>query len=168
MLRVLLFGSLLAFGAALAAQTPAASGPLAPLADWAGGQWVAAIALPDGSKLRLIRSYEWSFGGRLLVGRSFGERDGKRTQTRETHYFWNADAGRIEFTDHIDQGGFGAGSLEPRDGRLFMEAKVVGNPQHPSWRAWMDVDAQSQKIRVEALRDGKWVEYGSFDYRRER
>jgi hypothetical protein len=121
-------------GMPLAAQTPPTVAPLAPLAHWVG-EWVGSFEIGSGRKMTLIRSYEWSFDKRLLIGRSFAEVNGRRVQSRETVYFWNADSARIEFTDFIDQGGFGAGSLEPRDGKLYMEAKVIGNPQHPSWRA---------------------------------
>lgn len=146
---------------------PAAANPLAPLDAWVGGRWVGEFDAGDGRKFRLIRTYEWSFDRRLLVGRSFGEVAGKTTQSRETVYFWNPEAQRIEFSDFIDKGGFGAGFIERRDGRLYMEAKVVGNPAHPSWRAWVDESADTQVIRVEALRDGRWTDFGTYPYSRE-
>jgi hypothetical protein len=151
----------------LAAGAFAQADPLAPLADWVGGRWVAEVDA-GGRKLKIVRTYEWSFDKRLLVGRSFGERDGQPVQTRETVFFWNPEAKRIEFTDFIDNGGFGAGSVEPRDGELYMDVTVHGNPKHPSWRAWLRAGADTQVIRVEALREGKWVDFGTYPYRRER
>lgn len=152
----------LASAAALAQAAPAE--PLAPLAHWVGGQWVGSFEIGSGRRMTLIRTYEWSFGKRLLIGRSFGEIDGKRVQSRETVYYWNAEAKRIAFTDFIDQGGFGVGHIEPRDGQLYMEATVVGNPAHPSWRSWIRENGAQQLIRVEALRDGQWVDFGSYPY----
>lgn len=164
--RLLLAPLLLGFAAAAGADP--ATDPLAPLAHWVGGRWVAEVDLGNGRRMKLVRSYAWSFDRRLLIGRSFGERDGKSMQTRETVYFWNADSRRIEFTDFIDEGGFGSGHVERRDGQLLLEAKIVGNSKHPSWRAWMREGEDTQALRVEALRDGQWVDYGTFPYRRER
>lgn len=144
----------------------AADDPLAPLSSWAGGRWVGEFG-PEGRKLKLIRTYEWSFDKRLLIGRSFGETDGKTVQSRETVYYWNSDTKRIEFTDFIDKGGFGAGFITRRDGRIYMEAQVIGNPAHPSWRAWIDETPNTQTIRVEALKDGKWSDFGTYPYKRE-
>lgn len=138
--------------------------PPAPLAHWVGGEWVGSLQIGSGKKMTLIRTYEWSFDKRLIIGRSFGEVDGKRRQSRETLYYWNADTKRIAFTDFIDQGGFGAGTLEPRDGKLYMEATVVGNAQHPSWRAWITETGQQQVIHVEAMKNGQWVDFGSYPY----
>jgi hypothetical protein len=145
----------------------AAENPLAPLASWVGGRWVGEFDAGNGRKFKLIRTYEWSFDKRLLIGRSFGEAGGKTVQSRETIYYWNPDTKRIEFMDFIDKGGFGDAFIERRDGRLYMEAKVVGNPSHPSWRAWMDETADSQVIRVEALKDGQWSDFGTYPYKRE-
>lgn len=150
--------------AAPPAVKPAAQ--LAPLAHWVGGRWVGSFEA-GGRKITLIRIYEWSFDGRLLLGKSFGERDGKLVQSRETVYFWNADTKRIEFTDFIDAGGgFGQGWIDQRDGQIYMDVKVVGNPTHPSWRAWIKEAPDSQVIKVEALRDGKWVDFGTYPYQR--
>lgn len=153
---------------AVRAQSSAApTDPLALLSSWVGGQWVGEVG-PEGRKLRLIRIYAWSFDRRLLIGRSYAEADGKRVQTRETIFFWNPATARIEFTDFLDQGGgFGAGFIEHRDGRIAMEARIVGNPAHPSWRAWLEEMPNTQVIRVEALKDGKWADFGTFAYRRE-
>lgn len=141
---------------------------LAPLAHWVGGKWVGTLEA-GGRKFTLTRTYEWSFDGRLLIGKSFGEREGKVFQTRETVYFWNGETRRIEFTDFIDAGGgFGQGWLEPREGQVYMDAKVVGNAGHPSWRAWMREGPDTQVIKVEALRDGRWVDFGTFPYARQR
>jgi hypothetical protein len=131
------------------------------------GGWVGEFDAGNGRKFKLIRTYEWSFDRRLLIGRSFGEVAGKTNQSRETVYFWNPETQRIEFSDFIDKGGFGAGFIERRDGRLYMEARVVGNPAHPSWRAWIDESADTQLIRVEALREGKWTDFGTYPYKRE-
>ncbi len=46
--------------------------PFAPLAHWVGGQWVTTFKTPKGEEVRTIRSYEWSFDRRVLIGRSFG------------------------------------------------------------------------------------------------
>lgn len=146
---------------------PATENPLAPLAAWVGGRWVGEFDAGDGRKFKLIRAYEWSFDKRLLIGRSFGEFGGKTVQSRETIYYWNPETKRIEFMDFIDKGGFGDAFIERRDGRLYMEAKVVGSPAHPSWRAWMDETADSQVIRVEALKDGRWSDSGTYPYKRE-
>jgi hypothetical protein len=148
---------------AAAAVTP--SPALAPLAHWAGGRWVGTFET-GGKRFTLTRSYAWSFDGRVLVGKSFGERDGKQVQSRETVYYWNPETHRIELTDYIDTGGYGLGWLEPRDGQIYMDVKIVGNPSHPAWRAWIKDDKETQVIRVEALRDGKWVDFGTYPYRR--
>lgn len=141
--------------------------PLAPLAHWVGGEWVGHFDAGNGRRFTTIRRYEWAFDGRLLIGRSYGERDGKRVQTRETIYHWNPESKRIEFEDHIDGGGHGAGFVEPRDGALYMEARIVGNPKHPAWRAVVQDDgADAQTIKVQALRDGAWGDFGSYPYRR--
>jgi hypothetical protein len=142
--------------------------PLAPIAHWVGGQWVGLLQSPSGKSVTLIRTYEWSFDKRLVIGRSFGEVDGQRRQSRETVYAWNPDTKRIEFTDFIDNGGWGAGFVEPRDGKLYMEARVVGNPGHPSWRAWIEENGDKQVIRVEAQKDGQWVPFGTFPYEHRR
>lgn len=165
----LLFALLMVAEAPAEAQTAqaAAENPLVPLAAWVGGRWVGEFDAGNGRKFKLIRAYEWSFDKRLLIGRSFGESGGKTVQSRETVYFWNPEKNRIEFTDFIDKGGFGAGFIERRDGRIYMEAQVVGNPAHPSWRAWIDETADTQVIRVEALKDGKWSDFGTYPYKRE-
>jgi len=158
--------------AASAAQAQAVAqapeNPLTLLASWVGGRWVGEFDAGDGRKFKAIRAYQWSFDQRLLIGRSFGEFGGKSVQTRETVFFWNPATKRIEFTDFIDQGGFGAGFLERRDGRIYMEAEVVGNAAHPSWRAWMDEAPDSQVLRVEAVKDGKWSSFGTYPYQREK
>jgi hypothetical protein len=151
--------------AAPAVQAVAPAPALAPLAQWVGGRWIGTFE-SGGRKFTLTRTYDWSFDGRTLVGRSYGERDGKLTQSRETVYFWNAETRRIEFLDFIDTGGYGLGWLERRDGEIYMDVKVVGNPSHPSWRAWIKDDKDTQVIRVEALRDGKWTPFGTYPYQR--
>ena len=165
---ILLVLSLFAALPAHAQSAPtAADNPLAPLASWVGGRWVGEFG-PDGRKFKLIRAYEWSFDKRLLIGRSFGEAGGKTVQSRETVYFWNPEKKRIEFTDFIDKGGFGAGFIERRDGKIYMETQVIGNPEHPSWRSSIDETADSQVIKVEALKDGKWADFGTYPYKREK
>lgn len=153
------------------AQAPPES-PLARLASWVGGDWVAQVDLPDGRKFKVVRRYEWGFEGRLLIGRSFGEVGGQRRQSRETIYFWNAAAQRVEFHDYLDKGGaHGTGRIDWRDGVLHMEADIVGAPAtggHPPWRATMQETPDQQVIHVEALADGRWSDYGRFTYRRER
>lgn len=152
---------------AVAAQAKPAP-QLAGLAHWVGGKWVGEFEA-GGRKFTVIRSYEWSFDGRLLIGKSFGVREGKPFQTRETVYFWNPETRRVEFTDYLDaEGGFGQGYLETRDGQIYMDVKIVGNPGHPSWRAWMKEDPDSQVIKVEAWRDGKWSDFGTYPYKRQR
>jgi hypothetical protein len=148
-----------------AVEAPPQVPQLATLAHWVGGRWVGTFEA-GGRKFTVTRTYDWSFDRRVLLGKSFGERDGKPYQTRETVYYWNADARRIEFIDFIDNGGYGLGWLEPRDGQLYMDVKVIGNAGHPSWRAWMKEDRNTRVIRVEALRDGKWVDFGTFPYQR--
>lgn len=147
--------------------SPAPENPLMVLASWVGGRWVGEFDAGNGNKFKAIRTYQWGFDQRLLIGRSFGEFGGKTVQTRETVFYWNPATQRIEFTDFIDKGGFGAGFLERRDGRIYMEAQVVGNPGHPSWRAWMDELPDSQVLKVEAQKDGKWADFGTYPYRRE-
>jgi hypothetical protein len=152
-----------------AAGTPVAVTPhpaLAPLAHWAGQRYVGTFQA-GGRTITLSRTYAWSFGGRVLVGRSFGERDGAPVQSRETVFYWNPESRRIEFIDFIDSGGYGLGWLEPRDGQIYMDVKIVGNPGHPAWRAWVRDDGDEQVIRVEALRDGAWGDFGRFAYRRQ-
>lgn len=150
------------------AQTaPPPANPLEALAHWVGGEWVGSFDAGNGKRFTLIRRYEWSFDRRLLVGRSFGESDGKRVQSRETLYFWNPETRRIEFTDHIDRGGFGSGFVELRPGEVYMDAKITGS-NHPAWRAWMKDGADEQVLRVEALRDGQWVPFGTYPYKRQR
>lgn len=139
--------------------------PLAPIAHWVGGEWAGEFDAGSGRKFTLVRRYEWSFDKRLLIGRSFGEVDGKRRQSRETVFFWNPDTRRIEFTDFIDQGGHGQGWLEVRDGQIYMDVKIVGSP-HPVWRAWIRESGDEQVIRVEAVKDGQWGPFGSFAYKR--
>lgn len=156
--------------AAFAQETPAAN-PLSILDSWVGGRWVLTLERPDGTKTTVTRTYEWAFDRRVLRGRSDGERGGKPHQARETIYFWNPQTKRIEFLDFIDDGGFGNGWLERRDGAIYMEAKIVGNRKHPDWRAWVGEDAggSRQSIRVESrLPNGEWKSLGTFDYRRER
>lgn len=160
-----LLGGLLAAPPALAQTAAPAANPLAPLAHWVGADWVGSLEIGSGRKMTLIRRYEWSFDRRLLIGRSFGEVDGQRRQSRETVFFWNADTKRIEFTDFIDQGGFGNGWLEVRDGQIFMDVKVVGG-KHPSWRAWIKESGDEQVIRVEAEREGRFVDFGTYPYQR--
>lgn len=140
---------------------------LKPLAHWVGGRWVGEFE-SGGRRFTLVRTYNWSFDGRMLIGKSFGERDGKLVQSRETVFFWNPETKRVEFSDHIDSGGVGLGWLELRDGQIYMDVKVAGNAAHPSWRAWIREDSDSQVIKVEALRDGKWTDFGTYPYRRER
>ncbi len=53
-----------------------AVGPLAPTAHWVGGQWVTTFKTPKGEEIRTIRSYEWSFDGRVMFGRSLA-REGR-------------------------------------------------------------------------------------------
>lgn len=157
---------LLCFGSPLRAQAPA--DPFAPLAHWVGGQWVNTIKTKEGEEVRVIRAYEWSFDRRVLVGRSFGERAGKRVQTRHTLYLWNPETKRIEFTDVLDQGGFGAGFVEVRDGQVYMEARIVGNDTHPHWRAWVTRGADgAEAFRIEAEQNGAWAPFGTWVYRRE-
>lgn len=139
---------------------------LQPIAHWIGGRWIGEFEA-GGRKFTTVRTYEWAFDRRMIVGRSFALRDGRLVQTRETPYYWNPDTGRIEFLDFIDNGGYGAGWLAPRDGQLYMDATIVGNPQHPSWRAWIRESPDAHVIRVEALRDGKWIDFGTYPYRRE-
>ena len=158
---------LLAFGATARAQETKPD-PLAPLAHWIGGQWVTTLKSPNGEEIRTIRSYEWSLDRRVLIGRSFGERAGKRVQTRYTLFVWNPDSRRIEFTDVIDQGGFGSGFVEPRDGGLYMEARIVGNDKHPHWRAWITRESDGgESFRIEAESRGAWAPFGTWVYRRE-
>jgi hypothetical protein len=150
------------------ARAQASADPWAPLAHWVGGQWVATLKTQNGDEIRVIRSYEWMFDRRALIGRSFGERAGKRVQTRFTLFVWNAEAKRIEFTDVIDQGGFGNGFVEARDGGLYMEARIVGNDQHPHWRAWVTREADgAESFRIEAEQKGAWAPFGTWVYRRE-
>lgn len=144
------------------------TGPLAPLAHWVGGEWVTTFKLPNGAEIKAIRVYEWGFDGRVLIGRSFGESNGKRRQTRYTLYVWNPDSKRIEFTDVLDDAGYGRGFIEPRDGKLYMEAKTVGNDKHPPWRAWATRgDDGSETFRIEAEQQAAWKDYGTFVYRRQ-
>jgi hypothetical protein len=145
--------------------TPAAE--LAPIAHWIGGQWEGTFE-SGGRKFTVVRTYEWSFDGRMIVGRSFARRDGKLVQTRETPFFWNPESKRIEFIDFLDNGGHGAGVLTARDGQFFMDVRIFGNPAHPSWRATIREEPDAQLIHVEALRDGKWVDFGTYPYRRQR
>lgn len=153
--------------AATAAAQPAPNRApeLAPIAHWVGGQWEGTFEA-GGRKFTVVRTYEWSFDGRMIVGRSFAQRDGKLVQTRETPFFWNPESRRIEFIDFLDNGGYGAGMLTARDGQLFMDVRIVGNPSHPSWRAWIREEPDAQVIRVEALRDGQWGDFGTYPYRR--
>jgi hypothetical protein len=164
-LGLLLAGMLLT----LAVRAQTAADALAPLAHWVGGQWVATVKTSGGEELRLIRSYEWSFDRRVLIGRSFGERGGKRVQSRYTLYLWNPETKRIEFTDVLDQGGFGLGFVEMRDGGLYLEARIVGNDGHPNWRAWISGAADgAESFRIEADQKGAWAPFGTWVYRRER
>jgi hypothetical protein len=164
--RLLAF--LLLVSASAGAQMPAAADPFAPIAHWVGGQWVASLKTQNGDEIRLIRSYEWTFDRRALIGRSFGERAGKRVQTRFTLFVWNPEAKRIEFTDLIDQGGYGSGFVEAREGGLYMEARIVGNDKHPPWRAWVSTDADgAESFRIEAEQKGAWTSFGTWVYRRE-
>ena len=154
--------------AAAAVAQDARPDPLAPLAHWVGGQWVSTVKSASGEEGRIIRSYEWSFDRRVLVGRSFGERGGKRVQTHYTLYVWNPESQRIEFTDVIDQGGFGVGFVEPRDGKIYLEARIVGNDKHPHWRAWVTREADdAESFRIEAEQKGAWAPFGTWVYRRE-
>lgn len=163
-----LFAWLLASTLAAAQALSPAPNPLEPIAHWVGGEWVATVEVAPGRTLKLVRRYEWSFDRRLIVGRSYGEAPGgARRQTRETVYTWNADAKRIEFTDHIDLGGHGLGFIEARDGGLYMEARS-GAGAHPPWRGWIRESGDEQQLRVEFLQDGRWKDYGSFAYQRVR
>lgn len=148
---------------------PAPAQPLAPLAHWVGGEWVGQFEVPGGRKITLIRTYQWSFDQRLLIGRSFGEVEGRRRQSRETQFFWNPANKRIEFHDFLDQGGgYGAGVIELRDGAILMEAKIVGNASHPDWRARITENGDDQLIEVEAFKDGQWGPFGKYAYKRRR
>lgn len=156
--------------AAARAQAPApAAHPLDPIAHWVGGEWVGEFDAPGGGTFKVIRDYHWSFDRRVLVGRSWAESKGERRQTRETHFYWNPEARRIEFIDHLDQaGGQGLGTVELREGQIFMNVRVVGNPRHPSWRGWLTEKGDEQEIRVEALRDTTWGPMGTYRCRRVR
>lgn len=155
------------FGAA--AQPAAPANPLDPIAHWVGGEWVMTVEPTPGRQVKVIRRYEWSFDRRLIIGRSFGEApDGRRRQSRETVFWWNADAKRIEFADHLDTGGHGLGHVEPRDGGLYMEVPRIVGGTHPTWRAWIQEGDDAQQLRVEAWVDGAWKPYGEFPYRRVR
>jgi hypothetical protein len=155
------------WSACAGAQT--APNPLEPIAHWVGGEWVTTVEVAPGRQIKVIRRYEWSFDRRLMIGRSFGEApDGRRRQTRETVFVWNAEAKRIEFSDHIDTGGHGLGFVEARDGGLYMEVPRMVGGSHPTWRAWLKEAGDEQQLRVEALIDGAWKEYGNFPYKRVR
>ena len=161
----------------LVACTPAAVRPdvppthraaeLDPIAHWVGGRWVGTFEA-GGRKFTLIRTYEWAFDGRVILGKSFAERDGTLVQQRETPFYWNPETRRIEFVDVLDNGGFGAGWLDRRDGQLYMDVRIVGNPKHPSWRGWVRESPDAQVIRIEAQQGGTWVDFGTYAYRRER
>jgi hypothetical protein len=175
MIRVLVraaraLACLLAVAAAAGAQaqSAAAAASLEALASWVGGRWVAQFDTPDGRKFTVARTYQWTFDRRLLLGRSWADGEAKTRQTRETLFWWNPDTKRIEFQDFIDQGGYGVGFLEQRDGAWFMQARIVGNPKHPHWRAWLteSADRKKQTIRVQAEQGDKWVEFGVFEYNR--
>lgn len=155
---------------AVDASAQAAPNPLEPIAHWVGGEWVTTIEPAPGRQIKLIRRYEWSFDRRLLIGRSLAETsDGRRRQTRETVFSWNADTRRIEFADHHDTGGHGLGWIEARNGGFYMEApRIVGGGAHPTWRAWVKEAGDEQQLRVEAWVDGAWKEYGNFLYKRVR
>jgi hypothetical protein len=162
-----LLASLVAAAAPAAAQE-AKPDPLAPLAHWVGGQWVSTVKASGGEEVRIVRVYEWSLDRRVLVGRSFGERGGRRVQTRHTLFLWNPQSNRIEFTDAMAEGGFGAGFVELRDGGVYMEARIVGNDRHPNWRAWVTPAADgAESFRIEAERNGEWAPFGTWTYRRE-
>lgn len=162
---VLLVAGCLLAGSVFAQAAPPS--PLDALAHWVGGRWRGEFDAGNGRKFVVWRTYEWAFERRVLIGRSFGEREGKLVQTRHTVYWWNPEARRIEFTDFIDGGGYGLGFVEPRAGGLYMDAKIVGNDKHPAWRAWIvDEGRDAHTIRVEAERDGKWIEFGRYPYRR--
>lgn len=164
-----LAGLVLAPAARAQAAAPATPDPLAPLAHWVGGEWRGSFDLAGGRKLTLVRDYHWSFDRRLLIGRSFGEVDGKRRQSRETVFFWNPATRRIEFHDFLDQGGgYGAGVVEVKDGVVHMDVKIIGDPKHPDWRARIRETGDEQVIEVEALKDGQWGPYGNFPYKRQR
>lgn len=169
MMKSTKFGALLAgMLLTLAAQAQTAADAWAPLAHWVGGQWVATVKTPGGEELRLIRSYEWSFDKRVLIGRSFGERGGQRVQSRYTLFLWNPETKRIEFTDVLDQGGFGLGFVEQRDGGLYLQARIVGNDGHPHWRAQVSRAADgAESFRIEAEQKGVWAPFGTWVYRRE-
>jgi hypothetical protein len=154
--------------AASAAAQEAKPEPLAPLAHWVGGQWVNTVKAASGEEVRVVRSYEWSLDRRVLIGRSFGERGGRRVQTRHTLFLWNPEARRIEFTDAMAEGGFGTGFVEVRDGGIYMEARITGNDRHPNWRAWVTSEADgAESFRIEAERQGEWAPFGTWTYRRE-
>lgn len=140
---------------------------LRPIAHWVGGRWEGTFEA-SGRKYTLVRTYEWSFDGRLIVGRSFARVEGKLVQSRETPFYWNPETQRIEFVDFLDDGGYGAGTLGERDGQLTMEVKVIGNPGHPSWRATIREAPDAQVIRVEAQRGDKWFDFGTYPYQRVR
>ena len=138
---------------------------LAPIAHWVGGRWEGTFE-SGGKTFTVVRTYDWSFDGRVIIGRSFARRDGNLVQTRETPFYWNPESRRIEFVDFLDNGGYGAGTLVARDGRLFMDVKVIGNPGHPSWRASIREEPDAQVIHVEASSGGNWVDFGTYPYRR--
>ena len=148
------------------AQSAPAAAPLDLLADWVGGRWVYVIEKPDAPRVTLSRVYQWSFDRRVLIGRSFAERDGKTVQTREANFFWNADARRIEMIDHLDSGGYGAGWVEARDGQIYMEAGIIGNAKHPDWRAWMSATREAQTIKIEVRSADRWSDFGTWPYQR--
>lgn len=168
--RHALGAALLMAASAPTAQTASpAPHPLDPIAHWVGGEWVTTVEPAPGRQVKVIRLYEWSFDRRLIIGRSFAEApDGRRRQTRETVFSWNADAKRIEFVDHHDTGGHGLGFVEARDGDLFLDVPRIVGDSHPTWRAWIRESADAQQLRVEAWVDGAWKPYGNFPYRRVR
>lgn len=87
-------------------------------------------------------------------------------QSREAHFFWNPQSQRIEFLDHLDQGGGHVrGVLEVKDGLIAMDVAVVANSGHPAWRAWIKESGDDQELRVDALRDGRWGLFGTYPYK---
>lgn len=140
---------------------------LALLEHWVGGRRVGEVEA-GGRKFIWVRTYEWTFDRRMVVGRSFALRDGKLMQSRETPYFRNVSTKRVEFHDFIDNDGQGAGGMERRDGQLYMEARIVGNPKHPPWRAWIRKEPAAHVIRMKADNSGKQIDFGICPYKGER
>jgi len=144
------------------------SSSLQPLAFLVGGRWAGTFEAPDGTARRLVRTYEWSFGRRLLVGKSFRIENEGVVQTRETIFAWSDEAGRIVFWDFIDAGGYGEGFVDVRGDALYMEARILGS-EHPDWRLLLTHEHEDRHtIRVEVPGPEGWVDAGAFTYVREK